>query len=106
MIKNAERFLLFGIMFLFVKKNDKKRIFVKPKSYLSAVFSALFSSIAYTLQLLSASHLPAAVQFPVTTGGTIIFTTLFGVIIFKEKINNRQAAGILLCFIATVIFVI
>ena len=106
LLKNASRMLMFGIMLPFVKKDKRKALSVKPKMYLVIALSGLISSTAYLLQLKCASHLPATVQFPVMTGGTILFTALLGLICFGEKSDRRQTVGFLICLAATILFVI
>ena len=74
-LKNIMRFLLFGAMLPFIKC---KNIFnMSAKSNFAIIGAALVSSMAYMMQLICASHLPATVQFPALSGGTIIFTALF-----------------------------
>ena len=106
LLKNVMRFLLFFGMIPFVGKKGEKVFSIKPKMYIVIVSSALISSISYYLQLVCASSLPATVQFPVISGGTIVFTALLGMICFKEKISRRQAFCLLLCIISTIIFVL
>lgn len=106
LLKNVMRFLLFFGMIPFVGKKGEKVFSIKPKMYIVIVSSALISSISYYLQLVCASSLPATVQFPVISGGTIVFTALLGMICFKEKISKRQAFCLLLCIISTIIFVL
>ncbi len=81
---------------------------MKPKIYGTIIGSAIISSISYMFQLECAKprRLPATVQFPVLSGGTIIFSALLGLISFKEKISNRQAFSLLLCLASTIIFVL
>jgi len=106
LLKNLMRFLTFGFMIPFVNKSKKNIFVMTPKMYFVILSSALISSIAYFFQLLCASHLPATVQFPVLSGGTIIFTALLGLICFKEKISKRQVLCLFLCLISTIIFVL
>ena len=106
LLTNIMRFLMFGAMIPFVKKKGEKTFKIQPMMYLVIAASALINGVSYFLQLLCASNLPATVQFPVMSGGTIIFTALLGLICFKEKISQRQAMCLLLCVISTIIFVL
>ena len=58
----------------------------------------------YFLQLIGAANLPASVLYPMVTGGSIIFSAIAGVIIFKEQLSRRQIISITLCFIGTLLF--
>lgn len=106
LIKNLMRFLMFGAMIPFVREKGIRIFAISPKMYIVIAASALFSSVAYYLQLVCASYLPATIQFPVMSGGTIIFTALLGLICFKEKISLRQAFCLTLCTVSTIIFVL
>ncbi|MBR2884412.1 MAG: EamA family transporter [Clostridia bacterium] len=106
LLKNLARFLAFGAMIPFVRKKGNKVFDMKPKLYVVIACSAILSSVSYFLQLFCATYVPATVQFPVMSGGTIVFTALFGMICFKEKISSRQALCLLLCIISTIVFVL
>lgn len=106
LLTNLTLFLVFGAMIPFVRKKGSNIFAMSPKLYIIIIGSAILSSVAYFLQLLCALFVPAIIQFPVMSGGTIIFVTLLGVICFKEKIFKRQAMCLFLCVIATVIFVL
>ena len=105
-LNNAAKALMFGGMLPFLKKGKGIMPSIKPKMYGIIVLSGLASGVSYLLQLKCATHLPATVQFPVMTGGTIIFTALAGLAFFDEKLEKRQAAGLVICIGATIIFVI
>ena len=106
LLKNITRFLAFGAMIPFVRRKDTKIFDMKPKLYLVISFSAILTSVSYFLQLLCATYVPATVQFPIMSGGSIIFTALLGLICFKEKLSARQALCLLLCIISTIVFVL
>ncbi|MBQ3080248.1 MAG: DMT family transporter [Clostridia bacterium] len=69
-----------------------------------AFISALAGGASYLMQLIAAKSLPATVQYPFVTGGTIIFSTFAGLIFFREKITRTQWISIALCFIGTCLF--
>lgn len=106
LLKNLMLFLMFGAMLPFVSKKGEKPFAIKPKMLLVILFSAVIGSVAYYLQLVCAASLPATVQFPVMSGGTIVFTALLGMLCFKENISHRQAFSLALCIISAVIFVL
>jgi drug/metabolite transporter (DMT)-like permease len=106
LLKNLMRFLMFGAMLPFVSKEKGNKLSIKPKMYGVIVASAAISSMAYFLQMVCASTVPATVQFPAVSGGTIVFSALFGMIFFKEKISKKQAICLLLCVVSMIIFVL
>lgn len=67
--------------------------------------SAVVGGISYVLQLLGAKSLPATVLYPFITGGSIVFSTLAGWLIFKDKLSKQLVLGIVLCVIGTVLFI-
>ena len=68
------------------------------------VMSTFLSGLSYILQLNGAKNLPATVLYPLITGGTIIFSSLTGIIFFKEKISKRLVLSIIICFAGTCAF--
>ena len=80
---------------------------MKKRLCFAALFCSLYGLISATgnfLQLLGARNLPAVLQYPVVTGGSIILSALFGLLFFKEKIDKFNIISIVLAFAATVLF--
>lgn len=100
------KLIIAGIIYLIVKNRENteiqssRGIVVIPLIALSA----LIGGVAYLLQLYGAIDLPATVLYPFVTGGSIIFSTLAGAILFKDKLNTKLVVSVLLCFIGTVMF--
>lgn len=68
------------------------------------LFAAMADGISYMLQLIGATQLPASVLYPMVTGGSVILTSLAGVVVFKEKLSARQWIGVAICFVGTLFF--
>ncbi len=68
------------------------------------IITALADSISFVFQLIGATELPATILYPFITGGSIILTSLAGVIVFKEKMTARQWMGVAICFVGTLLF--
>ena len=101
-------FLISGILFLATKKenvdqlqDDKK---TKLISVILTVASAIISGVSSILQLLGAAKLPATLLYPFITGGTIIFSSIAGVLIFKDKISKKLIISVILCLMGTLLF--
>lgn len=105
-LSSAAKFIIAGIMFLYYSRQDtsKTKSVISPKAFLIMPCSAAISGISFFLQLLGASKLPASVLYPFITGGSIIFSFLFGIIFFKEKLSLRIVISIILCFAGTLMF--
>ena len=67
--------------------------------------SAIISGVGYFLQLMGAERLPATLLYPFVTGGSMIFSTLVGIFVFKDKITKQLLCGIALCFIGTLLLI-
>ncbi len=80
-----------------------KNAFTADKLFIIACF-AFFSLAGFIIQIICAEHLNASVLFPITSGGTILFSAFFGKVLYKEKISWLMAISLTLTLIATVIF--
>ena len=89
------------------KKKGEKSCFegVKPSFIIGvSCVGALFSSVSYILQLISASEVDAAMLYPMITGGSTVLCALAGFIFFKEKPDKLSFVGLVLSFAATFLF--
>ena len=68
------------------------------------LLSTAASALSYLFQLMGASGLPATVLYPMITGGTVVLTALAGLLCFREKLGKRETLGVILCFVATLMF--
>ena len=101
------RFLLCSAVLLILKfkthqENGEKSDFRAVLPII--VGSAVVSGISYMLQLIGAANLPATVLYPIVSGGSIIFSTIAGILCFKEKPGTFQKISVALCFIGTCLF--
>ena len=82
----------------------------KAKTASFALALALLVTIALIncgggmLMMTGAKSLPASVMFPMVTGGTIVLTSLAGLIFYKEKINLPLGIGLALTLMGTLLF--
>lgn len=104
---------LFSALALFVltlknKQGPKLGEAFKPWMLAAAVVVyALCNGISYLLQLLAAaSTMPASVQYPMMTGGSVVLTALAGYLFFREKPSKTALIGTVLAFAATFLFLL
>lgn len=100
------KFLLAGILFLAFKKRDSSAsnsISLK-QAVIIITISAVIGGVSYMLQLLGAKALPATVLYPFITGGSIVFSALAGVTLFKDKLSAKLIISVILCFAGTLMF--
>ena len=102
------KFALAGSAFLISKKIDPTP---KTSHRTSSLFilglvalSAAVSGISYLFQLIGAENLPATVLYPFITGGGMIFSSIVGMVVFREKPSRVLLFSIGLCFVGTLMF--
>ncbi|MBO5858517.1 MAG: hypothetical protein J6R20_01930 [Clostridia bacterium] len=81
---------------------NKKITIVSPKEFGYLAGYAGCNGIGNLLCLIALTNLPASVQFPIVTGGTMFFSTAVS-IIRKEKPSARTVIASLIAFAATVL---
>ena len=94
--------LSFGV--LLCKKGSPMPAQPKGKVLTLVSGAALIGGLSYLLQLVGARDLPASVLYPLITGGSILFSTLSGMVFFKERPRKKQLLGILACLLGTLFF--
>lgn len=104
---NIFKAILCFVVLLCVKdkgKNDECENF-GIKQLLPVLFAAAAADgISFMLQLNGAVNLPATVLYPIITGGSIVMTSLAGVLVYKEKLSKRQWASVIICLAGTCLF--
>lgn len=81
----------------------------KPKKAVSLIYCGLYSAattVANLLTLFALKVLPASVNYPFLTGGTMLFSTLIGVFLLKEKIKPLNVVAIAAALLAVVLLVV
>jgi drug/metabolite transporter (DMT)-like permease len=112
MMAGIIRVVIFSLIYLGIRLHDRRlpaeRRPAPVRLPVSVILIMLASSAvdgaSYLLQLVGASHLPASVLYPMITGGSVVLTALAGWLFFKQKPSNRAIVGIVLCFVATLLF--
>lgn len=104
---NASKAVICSVALLFMgakgKNTASEKLPMKPVVIISAL-SAVAGGLSYYLQLIGAVSVPATVLYPLITGGTVILTSLTGMIVYKEKIAPMQWVGIGICLLGTLMF--
>lgn len=85
-------------LFMMLKTRDYK---LNIKSYLYCAGISGFNSIANLMLLFALLHLPTSVQYPIVTGGTIVFSTLID-LIRRKKISRREIVAVIIAFLSSV----
>ncbi len=65
----------------------------------------LFSGCGYLLQLNAAKELDASLLYPFITGGSVLFSTISALVIFKEKLGLWTWISLILTLLGTILFI-
>ena len=107
MYAGLAKFILSSIALLFCRKSKQGNnapFFSSKLSFLIILGAAAIGGVSYMLQLIGAKTLPATALYPMVTGGSIVFSSLSGLIFFKEKLSVFQIISVVLAFAGTLLF--
>lgn len=97
--------LLSGIALLCFRMRLHRKIQVcSRKGVALAALFAVASGVGFVFQLIGAAEIPATVLYPMITGGSIVFSTVFGWLFFKEKVSRVTIISTSLCMVGTLLF--
>ncbi len=98
---------LFSAVLLLCKrpslKAELKRA-CRPSLLLTMTAIGITTYTGNFLHLLAAADLPASVQFPMVSGGVIVFSAIASVGIFKEKLKKGEPLCIIAACLSTLMF--
>ena len=92
--------VIIGALWMMIKY--KKIPLIKGKALLYTSGYGIFNGVGNWLLLVSLIHLPASVQYPLVTGGVMVFSTVIS-IIRKEKLTKTDYIAAAVSFIASVL---
>lgn len=112
------KFFVAGILFLIFRKKQSGEQLPEPdgnaesgaakrglsKAILLAVISSVVGGVSYLLQLVGAESVPATVLYPFISGGSIVFSSIVGVVVFREKLSVKMIVSLVLCVVGTLMF--
>ncbi len=78
-----------------------------PKT--AVIYSAAFSAVSagcYIITLITGAVLPIVITSPLGTGLSIIMCTLLPWLIYREKLNKKQIAGVCCSLIGAILFLV
>ena len=95
--------LMSSVIYSIAKKNSQKTFklnFDVIKYAVAVGVSLALYQLFFTYGLV---HIDGTFLFPAQTGGTMLLSTLSGIVIFKDKFTRKQIVGIILGFIALIL---
>ena len=102
----AIAFILAIVIYLLIysrNKESKNAPFKITRSYIFAVAVGIILAVFQWLNTYAISIMDGSFLFPIYSGGSIILSTLVGILFFKDKLTNRQKGSIILGIIAVII---
>lgn len=84
------------VVLVFMNSKEKAEFKIKPRmiKYAAAVgISLALYQLVFTYGL---AHIDGTFLFPAQTGVSVVFATISGVLIFKDRFTSRQIAGVIL----------
>ena len=92
--------VIYAITLLRKRASD---IYKRPRVYLIAISVGLVLALFQWLNTYAMSIIHGTFFFPVFSGGAIIFSTVAGILFFKDKLTVKQAISIVVGVIAVII---
>lgn len=96
------RVVMLIICLILMLKDKKFAIDIKSLTYCTG--AAGLNCFGNLILLIALLHLPASVQYPMVTGGTIAFSVIID-LIRRTKVTNRQIIAAVISFASAVFFV-
>lgn len=91
-----------GLSVILIVLTKEKNFAVSIKAFGYSAGSAVLNSVANLLLLIALLNLPASVQYPIVTGGVIVFSTIID-IVRKAKLKKREIIASLIAFAASAV---
>ena len=82
------------IMYLILKRNEKKSFSYSPKVFGFAALTGLLLGVFQLLNTYAVQVVDGTLYYPVFGGGSTLAMTIIGIIFFKDKLNKRQWYGV------------
>lgn len=89
---------IFCVVLLLLQQ--KKNFSIAKKAAVYSMLYSVVNGIGNLLLLIALLHIPASVQYPVVTGGTIVVSTIIS-LIKKDKITKKEILVAGIAFVAT-----
>lgn len=89
-----------GLTLYFSKKHSHVITVLSPakrtKTLIFIIVSGIGAALCNQINMYLSGAMPAIIFYPVVNGGSILFTTIAGLLLFKEKFSRQQWLGMLL----------
>ena len=84
-------------------RKGKAEALKKPKFWLIAVAVGVILSVFQVMNTHAIATIDGTLMFPAYAGGSILLSTLVGVLLFRDRLNKKQIAGMITGAVAIVL---
>ena len=100
------RLVICAVAVAIMAAKAKRKLFVAPKNALVGSFLyAFISTIGTILIMISLEVLDASVQYPLITGGTMVFSALL-CFVRREKLSARDIIAVIVATVSSVVVIL
>ena len=99
----AIAFLIAAALYLFVRPREREASGATASTYVFAAGVGAILAVFQWLNTYAISIMDGSFLFPVYSGGSIILSTLVGILFFKDRLTKKQMISITLGIIAVII---
>ena len=86
-------------------KRNRKIMLMKPKEIVYSSCYAVCNGLAEMFCLIALTKLPASVQYPMITGGVILFSTIVSAVVEKQR-SVKSICSATIALLATIIIIL
>ncbi|MBO4356183.1 MAG: hypothetical protein J5850_04955 [Clostridia bacterium] len=97
---------LFGLKRSRPESVDSSKKIFRLIPIIAIVVYSVIGTFGNMLQLYCVPFVDSSILFPISTGGTVLFSTVLGFILYKEKANALTVFCLILTLISTVLFML
>jgi len=94
------RIFTFIICVVLLLLQQKKNFSITKKAAVYSMLYSVVNGIGNLLLLIALLHIPASVQYPIVTGGTIVVSTIIS-LIKRDRITKKEILAAGIAFVAT-----
>ncbi|MBQ8202962.1 MAG: EamA family transporter [Clostridia bacterium] len=91
------------VLLLILSLATKEKFSLSKKQAFYAVLAGILSCCYNRFNLILTANLPSVVFFPIFNGTLVLFCTVVGAVIYKEKFSKMQLAGVIIGIVAIVL---
>jgi len=93
--------VLFALFFTAAKKKKERHHYqLKSKSTILVLLTGLATGVINLINLYLSGVMKGIIFFPIVNGGVVVLSGLSAILIFREKLDKKQLAGVVLGTIA------